>query len=72
MIAVLGVEVFRILGDGLGVQTYSGYNFKFEGHWQEYVRLNNAAALDFLVNNRMGEGYGYILTAASEQEFKQL
>jgi hypothetical protein len=30
-IAVLGVEAFRILEDGLGVETYSGYEFNFDG-----------------------------------------
>ena len=72
LIAILGVEVFRILESGLGVQAFSGYGFSLAGNWEEYVRLNNDAALDFIGRNKMDEGYGYILTAASEEEFNRL
>jgi hypothetical protein len=72
LIAVLGVEVFRILDDGLGTETYSGYEFNFNGNWQDYVGLNNDAALRFLDENSYGEGYGYILTSTSENEFRSL
>ncbi len=72
LIAVLGVEGFRILEDGLGVVTYSGYEFKFDGDWAEFVRLNSDAALHFIDENALGEGYGYTLTATSENEFKHL
>jgi hypothetical protein len=34
LIAVLGVEVFRILNDGLAVVTYSGYGFEV-GDWHK-------------------------------------
>jgi hypothetical protein len=71
LIAVLGVEVFRILADGLGVVTYSGYGFE-PSEWAEFVRANNDEAGRFLISNRLGDGYGYILTATSEQEFRRL
>jgi hypothetical protein len=71
LIAILGVEVFRILTDGLGVVTYSGYAFEHDD-WREFVRLNNEEALRFLGENRLGDGYGYILTATSEQEYPRL
>jgi len=71
-IAVLGVEAFRILEDGLGVETYSGYGFSFDGNWPAYVRVNNDAALSFMAANTMGTGYGYILTATAEEEFNRL
>jgi hypothetical protein len=70
-IAVLGVEVFRILDGGLGTETYSGYEFMFDGKWQVYVGLNNSAALHFLDEHAFGAGYGYILTSASEDEFRR-
>ncbi len=70
--AILGVEVFRVLRSGLGVQLYSGYDFSFAGDWPDYVRLNNAAALAIIGNNRIDEGYRYILTATSEEEFNRL
>jgi hypothetical protein len=71
-IAVLGVEVLRLLDIGLGVETYSGYEFKFDGNWESFVRLNNDAALLFISENSFGSGYGYILTATSETEFSHL
>jgi len=71
LIAVLGVEAFRILDDGLGAVTYSGYGFE-PSEWTEFVRANNDEARRFLVSNRLGDGYGYILTATSEQEFRRL
>jgi len=72
LIAVLGVEAFRILDAGLGVETYSGYGFNFDGDWPNFVRLNNEASLEFVNENPFGKGYGYILTATSEAEFKAL
>jgi hypothetical protein len=70
LIAVLGVESFRILENGFGVEGYTGYAVDFQGDWATYVRQNNEAALRFIEENQLGEGYGYILTTASEDEFK--
>jgi hypothetical protein len=72
LIAVLGVEGFRILGEQLGVVTYSGYEFKFDGDWADFVLLNSDAALHFIDENALGKGYGYILTTTSENEFNHL
>jgi hypothetical protein len=71
-IAVLGVEVFRVLPSGLGVEAYSGYEFDLRGNWDDFVRLNDDGTLRFIEENRFDEGYGYILTAVSEDEFGQL
>jgi hypothetical protein len=71
-IATLGIEVFRILEDGLGTETYTGYGFKFDDNWPDYVRFNNEAALRFIDENSFGSGYGYILTSTSEKEFRAL
>ncbi len=70
LIAVLGVESFRILENGLGTEGYTGYTLDFQGDWRTYVRQNNEAALRFIEEHQLGEGYGYILTTASENEFK--
>ena len=69
---MLGVEVLRILDNGFGTETYSGYEFKYDGSWQGFVGLNNDAALRFLDEKIFGEGYGYILTSTSENEFRRL
>ena len=72
LIAILGVEAFRILDTGLGVEIYSGYEFNFDGNWPNFVRRNNEASLEFVNENPFGKGYGYILTTTSEAEFKAL
>jgi hypothetical protein len=72
LIAVLGVEVFRFLYGGLGVEAFSGYEFKFDASWQDFAVLNNKAALRFLDENGFSQGDGYILTTASEDELGQL
>jgi hypothetical protein len=69
---VLGIECFRILEDGLGVLDYSGYNLGLRGDWQEFVRLNNSAAVKFLAEHELGDGHGYILTSTSEKEYRAL
>jgi hypothetical protein len=71
-IAILGVELFRIQTDGLGVENYSGYGFEYQGDWPAYVRFNNEAALHFIAAHPAEPGHGYILTTTSEDEFKAL
>ncbi len=72
LIAVLGIESFRILDDSLGVLDYSGYNLGLRGDWQEFVRLNNSEAVKFLAEHELGVGYRYILTSTSEKEYREL
>jgi len=72
LIAVLGVESFRILENGLGVEGYTGYAFESQRDWPSFVRQNNDAALRFIDENQLGEGFGYILTTSSKDEFKSL
>jgi hypothetical protein len=72
LIAVLGVEVFRILESGLGVENYSGYGFDdLPGEWTDYVERNNRAAAQFVADNVHGAGHGYILTTSSRHEAKR-
>lgn len=69
LIVVLGVEVFRILEDGLAVDNYSGYGFDdLRLDWADYVQRNNHAALRFVAENVRAAGYGYILTTSSRDE----
>ncbi|MCC6487559.1 MAG: hypothetical protein IT364_08655 [Candidatus Hydrogenedentes bacterium] len=70
-VAILGVEMFEV-SDCLQVQDYSGYEFASGSDWQEFVRANNDAALEFVHSHPGGEEHGYIVTAASEREFRRL
>ena len=70
LIAVLGVERFRILPHGLGVEDYGWYDFSEGGDWPTYVSQMNRAALEWIAQRERGDGFGYILTSASEDEFK--
>jgi hypothetical protein len=71
-IAVLGVEVFRVLSNGLGTEGYSGYEFKLDGNWADFVSQNNKCASAYIDQHQFGEGYGYILTTTSKNEFAHL
>lgn len=70
-VAILGVEVFEVK-EGLRVEDYSGYEFASCDDWRDFVRINNSAALEFVRSHPAGEDHGYILTSASEREFRQL
>jgi hypothetical protein len=73
LIAILGVELFRILNNGLlRTEGCTGYDFDFQEDWSTYVHQNNDAALQFIEQNQFGQGYGYILTTCSEEELKNL
>jgi hypothetical protein len=72
LIAILGVESFRIEHSGFLLLDYTGYAFEFRGDWPSYVQQNNQAALSFIEEYPLGEGHGYILTASSELEFQSL
>jgi hypothetical protein len=69
LIAVLGVEVFRIAEDGLGMENYSGYQFDdLQIDWTDYVEKNNRAASRFVAENVHDAEYGYVLTTSSREE----
>jgi hypothetical protein len=56
----------------LGVEGYSGYEFKLGDDWVKFVSSNNEAALQYVVEHEFGIGYGYILTTTSAREFEAL
>ncbi len=72
LIAVLGIEVFRISSSGHVTKGYSGYDFKFDGNWPGFVSQNNKSAAEYINQHPLGEGHGYILTTVSENEFAHL
>ena len=76
-IAVLGIEVFKVLPDALqSMSEFSVYEIPFGGEWENFVEANaKAADEDFAQhcqNEHPDKTYGYILTTASECEFKSL
>jgi hypothetical protein len=71
-IAVLGVEVFELLPDGIRLDVMSGYDFRDSTDWDVFVARCNDAAKQFVTNNTRPDGYGYILTATSEREHEEL
>ncbi len=66
------MESFRIEEGGFRVENYTGYGFDFGGDWPYYVNQNNTAALNFISDNPVGDGYGYILTSTSRAELEAL
>ena len=71
-ISILGSEFFRIQADGLATMAISGYEIRFSGEWDAFVRENNELAVTFAEQNRKGGKYGFVLTSTSADEFKQL
>ena len=71
-IAVLGIELLKVDADKLQTISYSAYDLKASSDWSDFVKSNNAEAISFIKANRFGDGYGYILTSVSQQEFKTL
>jgi hypothetical protein len=72
MIAVLGVEVFQLSPHGHRTEGYTVYEFKLQGDWRIFVSQNNQAALQYIADHQFGDGYGYILTTTSAEEFSHL
>jgi hypothetical protein len=75
LIAVLGIESFQIRHDSsLATVSYTGYDSEtpFGGDWNGYVTAMNAKAERWIGENRLGENHGYILTSASESEFREM
>jgi hypothetical protein len=73
-IAVLGLEAFEIQTDGLVTVALCdpSRNNPFSGDWKAYVAIMNDECSRWLVEHRLGENHGYILTSASESEFADL
>ena len=71
-IAVLGLEVFQVEADSLRVLGFSRYEVPYPGDWNEFVESNNAQALQLVQAFPRGEEHGYILSSASEREFRDL
>jgi hypothetical protein len=77
-IAVLGVEIFRVTGQGYETITMSGYDLTMSGYdlpdqdWSHYVMANNALAEEFIKANPTGDQHIYVLTTSSLREFRRI
>ena len=73
-IAVLGLEAFKIQPDGLITVALCdpSRNNAFTRDWKAYVALMNDECSRWLLEHRLGENHGYILTSTSESEFADL
>ncbi len=71
-IAILGVEVFIIVEDGLQCDRFSGYDFELEGEWVSFVRTNNDHALREIDAVAHHSATRFVLTTASKSEYQEL
>jgi hypothetical protein len=71
-IAILGIEAFNVLKDGLLTVDYSGYDVPYKDDWLAYVVAMNAEAERWITEHRYGADHGYTLTSASRKEFDQI
>ena len=71
---MLGFDSGEVQEEGFQVLDYSGYDsgIKLTEDWKAYVAEMNAEAELWIKGHPLGRNNGYILTSASEKEFKQL
>lgn len=78
-IAILGFEAFRVEVEGwvkphlltIDLADPSAC-IRFTEDWPSYVAAKNAESASWLKAHYYGEGYGYILTSTSRNEFQRL
>jgi hypothetical protein len=68
-IAVVGVDIHEA-DEGARWVALSTYDFDARTEWTSFVAKNREAARTFVQQNTASEGYGYILTAASQDELR--
>jgi hypothetical protein len=71
-IAILGVETFTVVTDGLQCERFTGYNFELGEDWISFVQLNNDNALQEIAEARRDAATRFILTTSSKSEFEEL
>jgi hypothetical protein len=70
-IAVLGIEIFRVVGGKFLTTKMSAYELPFN-QWRGYVAANNSLAEEFVESNPADEEHIYVLTASSWREFCEI
>jgi len=70
-IAVLGVEAFQVDPSGVRPLEYSSYEVHSTADWTDFVCQNAEYARGFVKAHALGEEHGYLLTATSEDEFRE-
>jgi hypothetical protein len=72
-VAVLGIELFKVIPTGYHTEKISPYEVKLSGQtWHEFVVLNNSLAVEFVRQNHGGDDHFYLLTASTQQEYPSL
>lgn len=71
-IAVLGVETFSVVEEGLQCEGSSGYEFELGDDWVSFVRANNDQALKEIAEAGHHAATRFILTTTSKSEFDEL
>ena len=71
LIAVLGVEIFQVVGAGFQTRGCSDYVL-LETGWAEFVVANNQLAEQVVTEHPVGDDQLYIFTAVSRAEFANL
>jgi len=78
-IAVLGIELMKLSGEGLyqtaGLSVYDlsiGKDPTMFEEWPEYVGANNSRAEEFVTQNPAGDDHVYVLTTSSWRELGRI
>jgi len=71
-IAVLDVETFNVVENGLQCVGFGGHRFELGGDWVSFVQANNDQALREIAKSDPHAGSRFILTTASKSEFEEL
>ena len=71
---MLGFEAGEVVPDGFQVVDYSGYELEvvLKPDWNAYVEAMNSRAQEWMKAHHYGHNHGYILSATSEREFREL
>ena len=71
-IAILGVETFSVVEDGIRCDRFSGYNFALGEDWISFVKANNDQALQEIAQAGHHTASRFILTTTSKSEYEEL
>jgi hypothetical protein len=71
-IAILGVETFAVVENGLQCERFSVYEFELGVDWASFVKANNERAMKEIAEADRHAATRFILTTSSKSEFEEL